>query len=624
MEKRTRFSIWYILLAFWAVMILQSLIVQTMSVKTIPYSEFLTLLDQGRIEEISITENRIQGKMAPPEGGTEKYEEFSTVRVDDPNLTKKLEEQHVKFTGVIESTFLRDLMSWFFPIILFMGIWFYFFRKMGAQQGFLSLGKNKAKIYREDEVQVHFEDVAGVDEAKDELEEVVQFLKEPGKYTRLGGKMPRGVLLVGPPGTGKTLLAKAVAGESSVPFFSMSGSEFVEMFVGMGAARVRDLFEQAKQHQPCIIFIDELDALGKARGGLSVGGHDEREQTLNQLLVEMDGFDPSSAIILMAATNRPEILDPALLRPGRFDRQILVDKPDKIGREAILRVHIRGVTVAEDVDLSVIAGMTPGFAGADLANLINEAALLAVRRDKDEVTMSEFHEAVERVVAGLEKKNRLINRHEREVVAVHETGHALVGLSLPGSDPVQKITIVPRGIAALGYTLNMPTEDRYLMTRTELLARIAMSLGGRAAEELIFEDVSTGAHNDLAKATEIARGMVKVYGMDKTLGQVFLESERRPIYMNVPGLPQEQRYSDETAREIDEAVKRIIDEQYERAKEILSERKEVLMDGARYLLEKEKIEGQELKEIMRRHGFEPVSADTTPALFAAPAKTPEE
>ena len=602
MEKRTRFSIWYILLAFWLVMIVQGMITQALSVEHIPYSEFIKALKDGRVTEISITQNRIVGKLKDANTGNVK--EFDTVRVDT-KLSDELNKYGVEYKGVIENTFFRDLLSWIVPIFIFMGIWFYFFKRMGPQQGFLSLGKNKAKVYMEEDLMVRFTDVAGLDEAKEELQEVIDFLKVPDKFTRIGGKLPRGVLLIGPPGTGKTLLARAVAGESGVPFFSMSGSEFVEMFVGLGAARVRDLFKQAMEKAPCIIFIDELDALGKARSGMAVGGHDEREQTLNQLLVEMDGFDPTSGVILMAATNRPEILDPALLRPGRFDRQILVDRPDKKGREEILRVHMRGVKMATDVDVERIAAMTPGFAGADLANLVNEAALLAVRRGKEEVTTDELTEAVERVVAGLEKKNRLINPKEREIVAYHEVGHALVGLSLPGADPVQKITIVPRGVAALGYTMNVPTEERFLMTQTELLSRIAMSLGGRAAEEIVFGDVSTGAHNDLSKATDIARGMVKEYGMDETLGRVYLENERRAQFLNVPGVAQPRQYSEQTAREIDESVQKILEGQYERAKQVLTERRDVLNEGAVVLLKKEKIEGKELEEIMRRHGYEP-------------------
>jgi cell division protease FtsH len=484
------------------------------------------------------------------------------------------------------------------PIAIFVGIWLFMMRRMAGQQsGFMALGKNKAKIYMEEELNVRFDDAAGVDEAKQELVEVIDFLKEPDRFTRLGGKMPRGILLVGPPGTGKTLLARAVAGESGVPFFSMSGSEFVEMFVGIGAARVRDLFVQAKEKAPCIIFIDELDALGKARGVGMTGGHDEREQTLNQLLVEMDGFDPQVGVILMAATNRPEILDPALLRPGRFDRQVLVDRPDKQGREAILKVHIKDIKAAEGLDLGQIAGMTPGMVGADLANIVNEAALLAVRKDKDRVEMAEFEEAVERIVAGLEKKNRLINPKEREIVAYHELGHALVALSLPGTDPVQKISIIPRGIAALGYTMQVPTEDRFLMKRTELLNRIASLLGGRAAEEIVFEDISTGAHNDLSRATDIARSMVKEYGMSDAVGQVYFAREKRSMFLNVP-VEGGGEYSEETARIIDDEVRKIIGEQYARALEILGAQQEILERGATVLLEKEKIDGDELKALM--------------------------
>ena len=468
----------------------------------------------------------------------------------------------------------------------------------GQQPGFMSLGKNKAKIYMQDDLDVTFDDVAGVDESKQELVEVIDFLKEPQKFTKVGGKIPRGILLVGPPGTGKTMLAKAVAGESGVPFFSLSGSEFVEMFVGLGAARVRDLFEQAKQKAPCIIFIDELDALGKARGFGSMGGHDEREQTLNQLLVEMDGFDPQIGVILMAATNRPEILDPALLRPGRFDRQILVDRPDKNGREAILKVHLKNVQYETNLDVAKIASMTPGMVGADLANLVNEAALLAVRRNKDRVTMSEFEEAVERVVAGLEKKNRLINPKEREIVAYHEMGHALVALSLPDTDPVQKITIIPRGIAALGYTMQVPTEERFLMKKTELLNRIATLLGGRAAEEIIFGDISTGAHNDLARATDIARSMVKEYGMSAKVGHVYFAREKQSRFLNIPGYQGAVEYSEATAEMIDSEVREIIKQQYEMAHNLLDAKKPLLKKSAELLLEKETIEGDILKQLI--------------------------
>jgi len=597
MEKKFKFSIWYVVLGIWVVILVQNMLSSAFSIRTIPYSEFLKMLKENRVEEVAITENQIQGKLKGEGGTAGKGELFKTVRVD-PDISKLLEEYNVSFKGRVESTFFRNLLSWVFPIFLFIGIWYLFMKRMAGQQaGFMTLGKNKAKIYMEEDLDVTFDDAAGVDEAKQELVEVIEFLKEPERFTRLGGKMPRGILLVGPPGTGKTLLAKAVAGESGVPFFSLSGSEFVEMFVGLGAARVRDLFVQAREKAPCIIFIDELDALGKARGFGTMGGHDEREQTLNQLLVEMDGFDPQIGVILMAATNRPEILDPALLRPGRFDRQILVDRPDKTGREEILKVHLKKITVGKNLDVERLAAMTPGMVGADLANLVNEAALLAVRRKKDEVGMPEFEEAVERVLAGLEKKNRLISPRERETVAYHELGHAIVALSLPGTDPVQKISIIPRGIAALGYTMQVPTEDRFLMKRTELLNKIATLLGGRAAEELMFGDISTGAHNDLSKATDIARSMVKEYGMSEKVGQVYFAREKRAPFLNL-GLEGAVEYSEATAEVIDNEVREIISEQYSKALEILGEKKDILERGAKLLLEKEKIDGEELKALI--------------------------
>jgi len=598
MEKHHKFSIWYVFLGIWVVLIIHNMLFSALSIKTIPYSEFLKLVKEGKVTEVAITQNQIQGRLL--EDGTESGQgkSFRTVRVDS-DISRLLEESNIKFMGEIESTFFRNLFSWIIPIFIFVGIWYFMMRRMAGQQpGFMSLGKNKAKIYMREDIDVTFDDVAGVDESKQELVEVIDFLKEPQKFTKIGGKIPRGTLLVGPPGTGKTMLAKAVAGESGVPFFSLSGSEFVEMFVGLGAARVRDLFEQAKQKAPCIIFIDELDALGKARGFGTMGGHDEREQTLNQLLVEMDGFDPQIGVILMAATNRPEILDPALLRPGRFDRQILVDRPDKIGREAILKVHLKNIEYEENLDVEKIAAMTPGMVGADLANLVNEAALLAVRRSKDKVTMSEFEEAVERLVAGLEKKNRLINPKEREIVAYHEMGHALVALSLPGTDPVQKITIIPRGIAALGYTMQVPTEDRFLMKKTELLNRIAILLGGRAAEERISGDTPTGAHNDLAKATDIARSMVKEYGMSAKVGQVYFATEKQSRFLNLPGHQGALEYSDATAEIIDHEVREIIKQQYETAQNILEAKKSLLKKSAELLLEKETIEGQTLERMM--------------------------
>ncbi|MEN6320910.1 MAG: ATP-dependent zinc metalloprotease FtsH [Syntrophaceae bacterium] len=597
MEKHHKFSIWYVLIGIWIVLIAQSYISSMFAVQTIPYSQFLSLLKTGKIVEVAITANQIQGKMKVDGATPDETKAFKTIRVD-PELSTLLEQYKIVYKGEIESTFLRDLFSWVFPILLFVGIWYFFMKKMGSQQaGFMTLGKNKAKIYMENELNVTFKDVAGVDEAKQELIEVVEFLKNPGKFGELGGKIPKGILLVGPPGTGKTLLAKAVAGESGVPFFSLSGSEFVEMFVGLGAARVRDLFVQAKEKAPCIIFIDELDALGKARGFGAVGGHDEREQTLNQLLVEMDGFDPKVGVILMAATNRPEILDPALLRPGRFDRHVLVDRPDKIGRVEILKVHLKNIKAAEDLDVEKLANMTPGMVGADLANLVNEAALLAVRRDKKEVGMPEFEEAVERIVAGLEKKNRLINIDERKIVAYHEMGHALVALSLPGTDPVQKISIIPRGIAALGYTMQVPTEDRFLMKKTELLNKIASLLGGRAAEELVFGDISTGAHNDLARATDIAKSMIKEYGMSDRLGQVYFAREKRAPFLDM-GMGEAGDYSDATAEAIDEEIKSVISTEYARALDILGSKKDILQKGALLLLDKEKIEGIELKALM--------------------------
>ena len=599
MNKKVSFSIWYIILAIWAVILVHDFISALQKIEEFPYSEFKTLVAAGKVGEVSVSSHTLTGKLKP-EGESKEQKSFSTIRVEDPDLVRNLEQHGVKFTGVIETTFWRDLVSWLLPVVVFVGIWFFIFRRLGqAQGGFMQVGQSKAKIYMEKDIKVTFADVAGVDEAKEELREVIEFLRTPEKFTKLGGKIPKGILLVGPPGTGKTLLARAVAGEAGVTFFSISGSEFVEMFVGVGAARVRDLFEQAKLKAPCIIFIDELDALGKARG-MGPMAHEEREQTLNQLLVEMDGFDPRIGVILMAATNRPEILDPALLRAGRFDRHVLVDRPDKIGRLAILRVHAKQVALGPDADLENIAAMTPGFSGADLANVINEAALLAVRRGKDQVGISELQEAVERVIAGLEKKNRVLNKMEKERVAYHETGHALVAMSLPGSDQVQKISIIPRGIAALGYTLQLPTEDRFLMTKSELENKVAVLLGGRIAEELIFGEASTGAQNDLVKATDIAKSMVKAYGMSEKLGTITLERERQPQFVQIQMAQEKGDYSEETAREIDCEVRRIVDEQYERVNKLLGEKKAVLQEGAKLLLEREVMSGVELKAIMEK------------------------
>jgi cell division protease FtsH len=603
-NKKVSFSVLCAFLTIGAVMFVHNFITPMQMLEELPYSEFKTLLADGDVAEVTVTRQSLLGKLKPEERSKEP-KLFTTVRVEDPDLVKELNVHNVKFTGMIENTFLRDIMWWVIPALIFGGIWFFVIRRLGqglgqGQKGFMTVGKSKAKIYAEKDTKVTFADVAGVEEAKEELGEVIDFLKTPEKFTRLGGKIPKGILLVGPPGTGKTLLARAVAGEAGVTFFSISGSEFVEMFVGVGASRVRDLFEQAKIKAPCIIFIDELDALGKARGAGPMA-HEEREQTLNQLLVEMDGFDPRIAVILMAATNRPEILDPALLRPGRFDRQVLVDRPDKIDRLAILRVHAKKVTLGLDADLEVIAGMTPGFSGADLANIVNEATLLAVRRNKERVGLPELQEAVERVVAGLEKKNRVLNKMEKERVAHHEVGHALVALSFPGADPIQKISIIPRGIAALGYTLQLPTEDRFLMAKTELENKIAVLLGGRNAEELIFGEASTGAQNDLVRATDIAKSMVKSYGMSEKLGTVTLDRERQPLLMQIQAPLEKGDYSEETAREIDCEVRRIIDEQYDRVRWLLAEKKRALIEGAKVLLDREVITGSELKAIMDKH-----------------------
>ncbi len=601
MEKKTQFSLWYFVFALFAIFTLHDLWVQVRTVEPLPYSEFQRLLKAGEVTEISIADNTIQGSLKQPlQDGRQK---FVTTRVD-PSLAKDLAQYDVKFTGVVENTFFKDLLGWILPAVIFVGIWIFAMKRFAGKQGlgggFMNIGKSKAKVYVEADTGVSFEDVAGVDEAKDELKEVVGFLKDPKASGRLGGRVPKGVLLVGPPGTGKTLLAKAVAGEAGVPFFSISGSEFVEMFVGVGAARVRDLFEQARAKAPAIIFIDELDAMGRARGAFGgMGGHDEKEQTLNQLLVELDGFDSSSGLVLLAATNRPEVLDPALLRAGRFDRQVLVDRPDKKGRIAILDVHLKKITLAPNTDSEKVAALTPGFTGAELANLVNEAALVATRRKGESVTVEDFTVAVERIVAGLEKKNRVLNEHERTVVAYHEMGHALVAMGLPGTDPVHKISIIPRGVGALGYTIQRPTEDRFLMTRAELENKMAVLLGGRAAEQLVFGEVSTGAADDLQKVTSIARSIVMRFGMDAQLGNVAYESERSN-FLGQTAPPQERSYSEETAREIDCAVRTIVAQAFERSSAILIQRRDILEETARDLLVRETLDESDLKAIQQR------------------------
>ncbi len=600
MEKHHRFSLWYVLIAIWGVLLLNNLIITSYGPKNLPYSEFLTRLKNGDITEVSITGDVIAGAMKATgkEGEPDATQEFVTRRVDT-DLSAELTKHNVVFRAQPESTFLRDILSWIVPILLFFGIWYFMMQRLNPGQGVMAFGKNKARVYAEKDIETRFTDVAGCDEAKTELEEIVDYLKTPERFQRLGGQMPKGVLLVGPPGTGKTLLARAVAGEAQVPFFSISGSEFVEMFVGVGAARVRELFVQAKEKAPCIIFIDELDAIGKSRSGAIVGGHDEREQTLNQLLVEMDGFDPRVGVIIMAATNRPETLDPALLRAGRFDRQVLVDRPDVVGREQILHVHAKKVALSPEVDLSIIARKTPGFSGADLANAINEAALLAARKDKDAVGMDDLEEAVDRIMGGLEKKNRVINPQEKKVVAYHEAGHAIVATFTPGADAVHKISIVPRGIGALGWTQQLPTEDRYLMTQTELLGKIDVLLGGRAAERLVFGDVSTGAHNDLQRATDIAMAMVTEYGMGQTLGQATYPRQNRPVFLSADqsGLAGRE-YSEATAARVDGEVKTILETAYERVTALLTGHMAVLDRVAGELLEREVLDETEFQALL--------------------------
>jgi len=592
--KKTHFTIWYFVIAFLIILLIQNYIVTRRAEDVISYSEFKESLRAGKIKDLTITQESISGERETEKG----LRRFQTVRVEDSDLVKELETYHVKYTGKIDSKWLTNILSWIIPLVFFFFIWRILFSRIGPESSVMSFGKSRAKIYAEKEKKITFSDVAGIDEAKEELKEVVEFLKNPKKFQRLGGKIPKGVLLVGMPGTGKTLLARAVAGEANVPFFSISGSDFVEMFVGVGAARVRDLFEQAQNHAPCIIFIDELDALGKARGINPMGRHDEQEQTLNQLLAEMDGFDPNTGVLIMAATNRPEILDPALLRPGRFDRHVVVDRPDINGREEILKIHTKNIKLSPDADLKVIASRTPGFVGADLANIVNEAALLAARKNKDSVEMADIEEAIDRVVAGLEKKNRLMSKKEKEIVAFHESGHAIVASLLPNADPVRRISIIPRGISALGYTLQLPTEDRYLMTKTELMDRLAVLLGGRVAEEITFGEISTGAHNDLQRATDIATSMVKEYGMSEKLGYVTYEKEKKPLFLS-SSLFSSREYSEETAKQIDEEVKKIVDDTYRKAKEILNAKKNELGELARLLLEKEVVEEADLKKILQ-------------------------
>jgi cell division protease FtsH len=619
MSQRIQFSLAYLLVALVVLFSLQSWLLAPRTVD-IPMSKFLELLKADKIEKVAVAEREIRGVAkpgalpSPPSapgdrlrqmlGNEEETRVFVTTRiplVDDQQLIQELRAHQVEFAGRIETTFWKDLLfGWVIPLAVMVAIWMFLMRRVGGgPTQALSFGRSKHKIFDRKELKTTFADVAGVDEAKAELIEIVDFLKNPRKYQRLGGRIPKGVLLVGPPGTGKTLLARAVAGEADVPFFTLSGSEFVEMFVGVGAARVRDLFEQAKDKAPCIIFIDELDAIGKSRAGNSgfLGGHDEREQTLNQLLAEMDGFDSSKGVIIMAATNRPEVLDQALLRPGRFDRQVVVDKPDVRGREAILRLHARSVVLAPNVELAVIAARTPGFAGADLANIVNEAALLAARKEKNAVEMADFEEAIDRVIAGLEKKSRVLSDKERDIVAHHEMGHAFVATSVAHADPVHKVTIIPRGIAALGMTYQLPTEDRFLLTRGEIEDRIAVLLGGRVAEELVYGEVSTGAHNDLERATELARLMVTKYGMSERIGLATF-GDRAPLFLKANGLGGERDYSEATARTIDEEVRAILDRTHDRVHGLLTTKKSALIAAAAELKRVETLEGEPLRRLL--------------------------
>jgi cell division protease FtsH len=591
MEKQTndkpwRFDVAYFLVALIGILILHQFWTIRQQTEVVPYSEFESLLREDKISEVEVGDQFVRAKLKEPLPDGRK--QLLAVRVD-PNVAQELEAAKVKYSGILENTWISTLLSWIVPMAIFFFIWSLLSRRMS--QGFgslMSIGQSKAKVFVEKDIKIGFADVAGVDEAKEELQEVVAFLKDPATHGRLGARIPKGILLVGPPGTGKTLLARAVAGEAGVPFFSINGSEFVEMFVGVGAARVRDLFAQARANAPCIIFIDELDALGRARGVAGFGGgHEEKEQTLNQLLSELDGFDPSAGVVLLAATNRPEVLDPALLRAGRFDRQISVDRPDKNGRVAILRVHLKKIALGADVDPGEIAALTPGFTGADLANLVNEAAVVATRRKAQSVSLDDFTSAIERVVAGPEKRKRLLNPRERRIVAHHEMGHAIVAMALPDADLVKKVSIIPRGMGALGYTMQMPAEDRYLMTRTELLNRMTVLLGGRAAEMLIFQEATTGAADDLQRATEMARAMVTRYGMESEVGQASFVAER-PRYLDLEGLGLRQsEASDETNAKIDNAIRGLVDQAFDRATAILKTCANVHREASQRLLEKE-------------------------------------
>jgi cell division protease FtsH len=616
-SRKRNILVWYTIAAVAGLLLAQSFWTTSNQVDTIPYSQFEQLLNDGKIDEVTIASDSIQGRLkeALPNG----KRAFYTVRVD-PQLADKLKAHDVVVRGTPSGGTVETMLSWLIPLVIFYLVWWFLIRRMAGQGGvggLMSIGKSRAKIYVETDTKVTFKDVAGVDEAKFELQEVVSFLRDPKAYGRLGARVPKGILLVGPPGTGKTLLARAVAGEAGVPFFSISGSEFVEMFVGVGAARVRDLFEQARKAAPCIIFIDELDALGRSRTAGAFGGVDEKEQTLNQLLAELDGFDPSGGIVLLAATNRPEILDPALLRAGRFDRQVLVDRPDRKGRLEILAVHVRKITLAPDVDLDMVAGLTTGFTGADIANLVNEAAIIATRRNGIAVTSNDFTEAIERIVAGLEKKSRVLNPQERRRVAYHEMGHALVAANLPGVDPIQKVSIIPRGVGALGYTMQRPTEDRFLLARSDLENRIAVLMGGRAAEQLIYDgNISTGAADDLQRATEIALEMVTRHGMAVEVGQRTYAPPPQPF---LPGMAADRvQAAEQTAREIDLAVRDMVDRGAQRASEILRAHRGDLEQGMELLLARETLTADDFLPLRAKAGGDAAAGQRTASSDAAP------
>jgi cell division protease FtsH len=597
MKKNHQWNLSYFVVAFIALTAVQFLFTEHRVVQSIPYSQFLQLLNEQKVSDLQVEKDQISGKLQEPIDG---HNLFSTVRVD-PTLAANLAQSGVGFTGVNENAFLSNLLGWLLPLMLIMMVWHFAFRGLAGKHGIgglMSVGKSRAKVFVERDTGVTFGDVAGIDEAKAELVEIVSFLKDKAKYARLGAHIPKGTLLVGPPGTGKTLVAKAIAGEAGVPFFSISGSEFVEMFVGVGAARVRDLFEQARQAAPCIIFIDELDALGKMRGIGGFGGNDEKEQTLNQLLAELDGFDPREGVVLLAATNRPEILDPALLRAGRFDRQILIDRPDRKGRKAILMVHLKKVTAAPDLDCERIADITTGFTGADLANLVNEAAIVATRRSAESVSLDDFTAAVERLVAGVERKSSLLHPDERRVVAYHEMGHALAASSLPAMDPVHKVSIVPRAIGSLGYTLQRPTEDHFLISCQMLKDRMVVLMAGRAAEFLAYGQISTGAADDLGRATDIARQLITRFGMSEKLGQAVLERQSTTYLGGQVQGGGEKDYSEQTAREIDLGVRALLDEAYDRAKKLLQSRRVDLDSGACLLFEKETLTPEDFAQLL--------------------------